>query len=214
MGGGECQNNSINLSKLTPKKPKILFLGYTQNSLIDFLSQNCDVFATDERINPTFCKKQKFDFLISYGYRFILKNDVLSLFDKSAINLHISYLPYNRGSDPNFWSFVENTPKGVSIHYMDVGLDTGDIIAQKELFFDENKESFASTYNILRQEIEILFIDNFKAILNKTATSKTQSGSSTYHKVIDKEPFMQFLANGWDTNIAEFKKILKAHGKI
>ena len=97
---------------------------------------------------------------------------------------------------------------------MDVGLDTGDIIAQKELFFDENKESFASTYNILRQEIEILFIDNFKAILNKTATSKTQSGSSTYHKVIDKEPFMQFLANGWDTNIAEFKNILKAHGKI
>lgn len=35
-----------------------------------------------------------------------------------------------------------------------------------------------------------------------------------YHKSSDKEPFMPFLKNGWDTNIAEFKAILKINGKI
>ena len=93
------------------------------------MSKNCELIISDESINASFCKEQNFDFLISYGYKFILKNDILSLFKKAAINLHISYLPYNRGSDPNFWSFMENSPKGVSIHYMDAGLDTGDIIA-------------------------------------------------------------------------------------
>ena len=40
----------------------------------------------------------------------------------------MSFLPYNRGSHPNFWSFVENTPKGVSIHEVSNGIDDGDII--------------------------------------------------------------------------------------
>ena len=38
---------------------------------------------------------------------------------RPIVNLHISYLPFNRGSHPNYWSFVENTPKGVSIHEID-----------------------------------------------------------------------------------------------
>ncbi|MCL0081308.1 hypothetical protein M1N64_03665 [Peptococcaceae bacterium] len=47
-------------------------------------------------------------------------------FQGRAINLHISFLPWNRGADPNFWSFIENAPVGVSIHYLDEGIDTGD----------------------------------------------------------------------------------------
>ena len=51
----------------------------------------------------------------------------------AAINLHISLLPWNRGSDPNLWSFLDDTPKGVSIHHIDAGVDTGDVIAQREV---------------------------------------------------------------------------------
>ena len=219
LKGTKCKNPKCchpppNYFKLNKKFPKILFLGYKQTSLIDFLSKNCELIISDESINASFCKEQNFDFLISYGYKFILKNDILSLFKKAAINLHISYLPYNRGSDPNFWSFMENSPKGVSIHYMDAGLDTGDIIAQKELFFDESLHSFASSYALLRQEIEKLFKDKFNEILSKNIKAKKQNGNFTYHKSSDKEPFMPFLKNGWDTNIAEFKAILKINGKI
>ena len=51
------------------------------------------------------------------------------------INLHISYLPYNKGAHPNFWSWVKNTPKGVSIHLISEKIDAGDIIFQKKLIF-------------------------------------------------------------------------------
>ena len=67
--------------------------------------------------------------------------------------MHISYLPYNRGFYLNFWSFIDNTKKGVTIHYIDEGIDTGDIIFQKEVFSNEK------TYNKLKQEIEDFFIE-------------------------------------------------------
>src|SRR5690606_23646870 len=44
-----------------------------------------------------------------------------------------SYLPYNRGAHPNVWSIVEETPAGVTLHYVDAGIDTGDIVAQREV---------------------------------------------------------------------------------
>ncbi|HUX61123.1 MAG TPA: formyltransferase family protein, partial [Ignavibacteriaceae bacterium] len=59
------------------------------------------------------------DFIVSYGYRNIIGKPVLDKFQGRAINLHISYLPWNRGADPNLWSFFDNTPKGVTIHFLD-----------------------------------------------------------------------------------------------
>ncbi len=82
-------------------------------------------------------------------------------------NLHISLLPYNREASPNFFSSIENTPKGVTIHQIDEGLDTGPILAQKELFFDESKETFASSYEKLILEIQMLFKENWSSISDK-----------------------------------------------
>ena len=79
---------------------------------------------------------------------------------RQAINLHISYLPFNRGAHPNFWSFVDNSPKGVTIHEIDEGLDTGPIIHQKKLSFNIKKkesDTFFKTYKILNNEIQKLF---------------------------------------------------------
>ncbi len=147
--------------------------------------------------------------MVSFGYKFILKNDILKHFKNAAVNLHISYLPYNRGAEPNFWSFVENSPKGVSIHYMNEGLDKGDIIAQKELFFDEKKESFSTSYNTLKSSIEELFIQNWKNIISKQVKAKKQIGVGSYHKSSDSNELKKLLPNGWDSNIAEFLEILK-----
>ncbi len=48
-----------------------------------------------------------------------------------CLNLHPSRLPANRGPDPLFWTLREGKHQtGVTIHYMDEGMDTGDIVAQ------------------------------------------------------------------------------------
>ena len=47
------------------------------------------------------------------------------------INTHPSLLPYNRGKHYNFWALVEQCPFGVSLHMVEKGIDSGDIVAQR-----------------------------------------------------------------------------------
>src|SRR6266542_352813 len=68
---------------------------------------------------------------VLFGYR--LPRAVIDLFPRGCFNLHPAYLPYNRGADPNVWSIVEGTPAGVTLHWMDDGIDTGDIVAQERV---------------------------------------------------------------------------------
>jgi methionyl-tRNA formyltransferase len=58
---------------------------------------------------------------------------IIDIFKRGIINLHPSFLPYNRGSYPNVWSIVDGTPIGATIHYIDEGIDTGPIIDQSQI---------------------------------------------------------------------------------
>lgn len=190
---------------------KILFLGPRNSPILVWLKkQNENVFSTEERITKEFVIENKFDFLISYGYRFIINKDILNLFPNTAINLHISLLPYNRGSDPNFWSFIDGTPKGVSIHYINEGVDTGDIIAQKEVSFGSlNQETLFTTYNKLQREIQKLFFQNWNSIKKQSNSRTPQEGASTYHKAKDKEGLLYLIeSEGWNTKVS---KLIKYH---
>ncbi|CAD7288043.1 Linear gramicidin synthase subunit A [Campylobacter majalis] len=187
---------------------KILYLS-NDEELFEFLkSDNNELVQTMDDISENFVKNEKFDFIISYRYLRILKEDVLRHFNQSAINLHISFLPYNRGVYPNLWSFVENTPNGVSIHYMSAGLDKGDIIAQKQIVFNPENETFLSSYNTLQSEIKGLFKKNWLKIKNKTIKPKAQIGIGSYHRYSDADYLLSLMPNGWDTNVAEFLEIL------
>jgi methionyl-tRNA formyltransferase len=180
---------------------KILYLGYPENSIHSFLQTKGTVFQTQEKIS---FEVNQFDWIISYGYSHIIKQDVIDSAKNSIINLHISYLPYNRGADPNFWSWLENTPKGVTIHQIDKGIDTGDIFIQKEIKFEEN-ESLSSSYEILRKEIETLFIENFDNIIKGSIFPKKQKGKGTYHSKKDLEPYKYLLTQGWNTPVKQIK---------
>ena len=121
---------------------KVLSLGIKPSPLKSILEKNnCKVIERTDPIDLEFFNSSKVDFAVSYRFRHIVRKPIIEHLRGNIINLHISLLPWNRGADPNLWSFLENTPKGITIHYIDDGIDTGDIIAQKELFFDENKET-------------------------------------------------------------------------
>jgi methionyl-tRNA formyltransferase len=181
---------------------KILFLGNDASPLLKWLkSVEVFVLQTSEKITTELIHSNNINFIVSYGYHHILGNDILDLLPDRAINLHISYLPFNRGADPNLWSFVENTPKGVTIHYLDVGIDTGDIIVQEELQFDSNFDTLASTYEKLQVTIVDLFKENWQDIKTLRCKRKKQHGEGTFHKVEDKKKLDDLLEDGWDTKI-------------
>ncbi|MCD6201273.1 MAG: hypothetical protein J7K46_05630 [Bacteroidales bacterium] len=183
---------------------KVLFLGYKDSPLIEFIkSQGDECLICSDKIMPDYIKYNEIDFLVSYGYRHIIKKDVLELLKNRAINLHISYLPYNRGADPNFWSFIENTPKGVSIHLIDEGLDTGDILVQKEVHINNNT-TLRTSYELLHREIQELFKLNWGKIKTNQIKPFRQQGKGTYHKTADKEKLLFIIKEkGYDTPVSK-----------
>ena len=92
----------------------------------------------------------------------------------NIINLHISLLPWNRGAYPNVWSFLEDTPKGVTIYIIDEGVDTGSILAQEEIYIDENIETLRSSYEKLHREIQALFREKWVEIKNRSVKNIPQ----------------------------------------
>ncbi|MGZ3655796.1 MAG: formyltransferase family protein [Bdellovibrionota bacterium] len=182
---------------------KILFLGQPDSALIDFLrGKGEEVYQTLEKITPADTQATKCDFLVSYGYQRLLKRDVLSLFPGKAINLHISYLPWNRGADPNLWSVLENTPSGVTIHHIDEGVDTGDIIAQRQVPTLPG-DTLRTKYARLQLEMQELFYENWETIRLGNGSRHPQPGGGTVHREKDREAVWNLLTKGWDTEIAE-----------
>lgn len=77
----------------------------------------------------------------------VLKPEVFTLAPKGTINIHTGITPEYRCADPIFWALYRGEPEkvGVTIHYIDRGIDTGPIIRQAAVpvFADD---SLASIY--------------------------------------------------------------------
>lgn len=181
---------------------KILWLGPLRQALIDWLiAQGDTVLRWEDKLESESPLLTDVDWIISYGYRYLLKADLLERFERRAINLHISLLPWNRGADPNLWSFLENTPKGVTIHRIDPGIDSGEIFAQKELFFVEQEETLASSYKKLAETIEELFRQSWPKIAAGIMQSYPQEKGGSLHRLKDKAQFDVLLSQGWETPV-------------
>lgn len=180
---------------------KILLLGPERLWLKHFLESFGDqVIQYQDKLDENSPILNGVDFIISYGYRYIIKPGIVRKFKNKSINLHISYLPWNKGADPNLWSFLEDSPKGVTIHYIDNGLDTGDIIVQKEVPYHED-DTLRTTYERLTQTIEQLFMEYWPLIREGKVKGIPQPMGGSYHKLKDKEKYLHLLTDGWDTPI-------------
>jgi len=142
-----------------------------------------------------------FDWYVSYGFRHIIREPDLTRHAGRIINLHISMLPWNRGADPNFWAWHDGTPHGVTVHYIDAGMDTGDIIAQREVPMGE--ETLASSYARLNEAMVSLFGQVWPQIRSGTAPRSPQPAGGSLHRS-DQRPA---LPAGWDTPVAQVRRL-------
>jgi methionyl-tRNA formyltransferase len=74
------------------------------------------------------------DVIVVFSMSQLLKPNIFSIPKEGTINLHAAYLPEYRGPNPDFWQYyyMEMEP-GVTVHYVDAGEDTGDIILQERV---------------------------------------------------------------------------------
>jgi methionyl-tRNA formyltransferase len=122
---------------------------------------------------------------VSVMFGYILRPNFLRLFPRGCVNVHPSLLPYNRGAYPNVWSIVDGTPAGVTIHFMDEGIDTGDVIAQAEVPV-EPSDTGESLYRKLERRAVALFAEAWPRIRVGQIERKPQSKEvGTYHRIKD-----------------------------
>lgn len=144
------------------------------------------VFTAHSLRDATFVAKLaswKPDMIIAAFWGYILTPDVIGIPPKGCINFHPGYLPYNRGMNPNVWPFVEGTPAGVTIHYIDPGVDTGDIIARKKVPITPI-DTAGSLYDKTLQTIVELFKKEWPKIKsgkNKRIKQKTLGNKVSFH---------------------------------
>lgn len=149
--------------------------------------------ATVDAVDPLFA--------VSFGYRHIVPADVVDRLRGRIVNLHISLLPWNRGADPNFWSWFTGTPKGVTVHWLTAGLDRGDIVAQEQIEMDDG-HTLRTSYDLLHRQMLSLFERTWPALRGGSVDATPQSGDGSYHRAADKEAYPDAMPLGWDTDCA------------
>lgn len=146
--------------------------------------------------------------VVSYSYKHIIPLNILRGCGARFINLHISFLPFNRGADPNVWSFLDGTICGVTVHYMTEQVDCGPILLQEAIFFSEESETLASSYLVLHNKIQSLFKTNWGKIRAEEIESNPQLESGTIHYAKEFSSIKDLLLkdDGWDVTISILKQ--------
>lgn len=185
----------------------ILILGpiVRNQKIISFIEKKkYSTHFTNSRISKSFILKNKIDMVITSGYPFLVKKNILSLV-KIAINLHISYLPFGKGIMPNLWSFIDDFPSGISIHELDQNFDTGKIILQKKIKFKSlEKQTLKSTHDFLILSLEKFFLKNFDNIINKKFKPFNQNkfySYTIYRNRAESENILKNFKKKWNTKI-------------
>ena len=95
------------------------------------------------------------DVAISAHFGEILADDFLAIPRHGVVNVHSAHLPHNRGHWPEIWSIIRGTPAGMTLHYIGKGIDTGDIVAQREVpvALEDTCESLASKIEVVGIEL-------------------------------------------------------------
>ncbi|MFT9003618.1 MAG: phosphoribosylglycinamide formyltransferase [Liquorilactobacillus hordei] len=112
-------------------------------------------------------KQYKIDFIILAGYLRVIGAPILDNYEGRIVNLHPAYLPEYPGLHSIERAFDDQKKQtGVTVHYIDSGLDSGPIIAQKRvpIFEDDTIESLEARIHACEHK---LYPEVVKSILNE-----------------------------------------------
>ena len=127
------------------------------------------------------------DVFVVVAYGQILPQTVLDMPKYGCVNVHGSLLPKYRGAAPIQWSIINGeTVTGVTIMYMEKGLDTGAMILKREIPI-EPTDTFGTLHDKMAPVGAQALIEALEMLENGTANPEKQDDAlSSYVSVIDK----------------------------
>ncbi len=143
------------------------------------------VKKNDEFINQL--KEINPDLIVVVAYGKILPKEILDIPKLGCINVHGSLLPKYRGAAPIQWSVINGDKvTGVTTMYMDVGMDTGDIILKREVEIGED-ETTGELWSRLATFGGELLVETVKQIEEGIAPREKQGENFSIAPMLNKE---------------------------
>jgi methionyl-tRNA formyltransferase len=174
---------------------------FSKNNIFKLLKSNeISLITLDEPINnPNSVNKIKLfqpDLLVSILGNQIFKSPILNLAPKGCINLHTALLPKYRGLMPTFWVMKNNEKKtGVSVFFVDEGIDSGPIIVQTEVeISNRTQEELISYTKKIGMEAIAKSIDLIQK--NEVKLIKNDPLKKTYFSFPTRNDVLEFKKNG------------------
>ena len=128
------------------------------------------------------------DIIITCAYGQIIPKEILNAPRLGCINVHASLLPKLRGGAPIHRAIINGFSKtGITIMYMNEGMDKGDIISQREIAIEESDtaETLHDKLSVLGRD---LLLDTLPSIIDGTNKRIPQEESeATYGFNITRE---------------------------
>lgn len=159
-----------------------------------------------EDANVEYLKTYHPDIIIVAAFGQLLSQRILEMPKYGCVNIHASLLPKYRGAAPIQWAVINGDAiTGVTTMRMDVGLDTGDMIAKREVRIAED-ETGGSLFDKLAEVGAKLCVETMEMLENGTATFTPQNNeASTHTRMITKE-----LGNiDWNRPAVEIERLIR-----
>ena len=199
-----------------PDKPKGRGMKMFPSPVKEFaLEKNIPVYQPEKvKNNEQFLEKVKSlkpDVICVVAYGKILPKEILDIPKYGCINVHGSLLPKYRGAAPIQWAVLNGDKEtGITTMYMDVGMDTGDMILKEKIEIGDN-ETTGELWNRLSKIGGKLLVETLKQIENGTAPREKQSEDFTMAPMLNKE----MAKINWENQTAqEIKNLVRGLNPI
>ena len=199
-----------------PDKPKGRGMKMVASPVKEYaISKNIPVYQpTKIKNNIEFIKKIKKlnpDIICVVAYGKILPKELLDIPKYGCVNVHGSLLPKYRGAAPIQWAVLNGDKKtGITTMYMDVGMDTGDMILKEEVEIGEN-ETTGELWDRLSKIGGKLLVKTLIQIENGTAPRIPQGNEFTVAPMLTKE---MAKINWEEQTTAEIKNLVRGLNPI
>ena len=132
-------------------------------------------------------KEMNPDLIVVVAYGKILPKEILDIPKYGCINVHGSLLPKYRGAAPIQWAVLNGDKvTGITTMFMDVGMDTGDMILKREVEIDDD-ETTGELWDKMSKVGGELLVETVKQIENGTATRTKQGDQFSVAPMLNKE---------------------------
>lgn len=201
--------DDVDLTVVTQRTRRDEIYGY--RATFDLCAENGVQALTPKTIDDAFLTQVEAmapDLIICAYYPRIFPRRLLRIPPRGCVNVHPGLLPHYRGTFPTPWCILNDEKEiGVTLHYMDEGIDTGDILVQRTHPIGTDETG----HELYRRSMKLcadLLIENFDKLLRNELTARKQpAGGSYYNRIAP-----QYRID-WHHRRSEIRNQIRVHAR-